>query len=101
MPSPEPPDSLSATLRAWRLRPHRHPQFRPGVWARIAAARRAESWAGYVRVHARAVVAGLTLAVLAGALAGRQEARLRVAESSAQLAKAYVTAHDARAMQMP
>lgn len=101
MNPPESPDPLSATLRAWRLQPARHPQFRAAVRARIGAGHANPSWALYARAHARVVVAALALAVIAGAIAGRHEARTRVAESSAQLANVYVSGLDARTMRMP
>lgn len=101
MNSPETSDPLSATLRTWRLRPSRQPQFRAEVWARIGAVRGPLSWAQYARAHLRVVAAALALAIVGGALAGRHEARTRVAESSAQLAKVYVSGLDARAMRMP
>ncbi len=101
MTDPQPPDSLSRTLHAWRVTPARNPQFRAEVSARIAAAGAVDSWSGYLRGHAVTVTAALMLAVLLGAVGGRNQARSLAAADSARLASAYVESLDARAMKMP
>jgi hypothetical protein len=101
MDSSEPPDSLSRTLRAWRVDPPRQPQFRAEVWQRLRGRPAAGSWFVYARQHATAVTGALTLALLAGAFLGREQARAHAAAERDQLATAYVQALDARAMQMP
>lgn len=96
-----PPDSLSHALRAWRLTPARDPRFRPAVGSRIAAQASAPGWGGYVRRHAPAVAGAMAVAVVLGALTGREQAQARVATARAQLATAYVQGLDARSMRMP
>lgn len=98
MSASKPDESLSRTLADWRVTPPRDPQFRTTVWARIEAARRAPSWAGYVRLHAPAMAAALTIAVVLGAWIGREQARTRVEADRNEIASAYVQALDARTM---
>jgi hypothetical protein len=103
MDSPEPADSLSPKLQAWRVAPQRNPQFRAEVWQRIATRGRSNAlpWTGYVRSHAGTVAGAVAIASLLGALAGRDQARTRVAAESTRMASAYVQALDPRNMTMP
>ena len=101
MNTPDPEEPLSRTLADWRVTPPRHSQFRPQVWARIAAARAAPTWPGYVRAHATRVAGVLALAIVVGAMTGRERARARVEAESGRLATSYVQALDARNMRMP
>lgn len=89
--------SLDQTLADWRVTPHRNPQFRTEVWDQIAAAKPA-SWPAYARLHAAALMGGLALALVIGALAGREEAKSRVAAERDAIAREYVQALDARTM---
>ena len=99
----QPEDSLSRTLQAWRVTPQRNPQFRAEVWQRVVkrGPGAASSWSAYARAHARGILGALAVAVAAGALLGREQARARVAFESGRMAVAYVQALDARSMQMP
>ena len=101
MSSPNPSEPLSRTLADWRLAPPRNPQFRTEVWARIEAARRAPSWAGYVRAHGTLVGCALTLAMILGAWSGRERAHERAAAARAALVADYVHGLDARWMRLP
>jgi hypothetical protein len=93
-------DSLSRTLAAWRVAAPRHPQFRAAVWARIGTEAATLPWTVYARRHSVAVGGALGLALVAGAVTGRELARARVAAESHRMAAAYVQGLDARAMPM-
>ena len=97
-------ESLEQLLPVWRVQPRRDPQFRAQVWERIAEAQRTGavpvSWTGFARGHAAMVVGALALALVAGAIGGRSQARARVAAESARIATAYVQSLDARSMAM-
>jgi hypothetical protein len=101
MNEPQHSDSLSRTLREWRVTPARNPQFRAEVRARIEAARAVDSWSGYLRGHVVTVAGALALALVLGAVGGRNQARALAAADSARLASAYVQSLDARAMTTP
>jgi hypothetical protein len=101
MNSPEPSDSLTRLLRSWHHPTRRNPEFRAEVWRRLERTRQPLSWPGYVRTHAGTVAALLAVAVLLGALTGREQARARVAADRQELAAGYVKALDARSMVMP
>jgi outer membrane lipoprotein SlyB len=94
-----PQDSLSRTLAAWRVGPRRDPQFRAAVHARIAGGA-GTSWAAFARAHAPLVAGALAVAMVLGALTGREQARARVAADNGRIASAYVQSLDARAMAM-
>lgn len=100
MPSTEPNEILSRTLQDWRVSPPRNPAFRAQVWERITTATAALPWRVYVRQHAAVVAGALALAVLAGAIGGREGARAIASADSARLAKAYVQTYDARTLQL-
>ena len=80
---PDPDHTLASTLATWRLAPRRSPQFRAEVWARVEAARRAPTWAGYVRAHGALVAGALAVAVMLGAWTGRERARGSEAQARA------------------
>ena len=101
MNSTRSPDPLARTLASWRVVAPRHPHFRTAVWARLGAEAAAQPWAAYARRHAAALGGALALALVAGAVTGRELARARVAAESAQLAAVYVQGLDARSMRMP
>lgn len=99
---PADPDfDFSRTLADWRLTPPRDPGFRNGVWARIAGSRRAATWPAFARAHGAALAGAFVLAVVAGAWAGKAEARFRVAASRDAIARSYVQSLDARTMRLP
>jgi hypothetical protein len=99
---PADPDSaLSRTLADWRLTPPRDPAFRTAVWSRIAATRRPATWPAFARAHVAALAGALVLAIVAGAWAGKAEARTRVAASRDAIARSYVQSLDARVMRLP
>jgi hypothetical protein len=100
MDSPKTPDSLSRTLAGWQVEVPRNPQFRTEVWARMARANAALPWMIYLRRHAAPFAGALALAVVLGAVGGRERARARAAAESAKLAAAYVQGLDARSMEM-
>jgi hypothetical protein len=100
MSSPDPHESLSRVLSHWRVIPARQPDFRTGVWARLAAARPA-SWTAFARGHPAMVAGALAVAVIFGAMAGRDQARMRVAADNDRIARSYVESLDARLMRMP
>jgi len=101
MNTPDPEEPLSRTLADWRVTPPRHPHFRPDVWSRIEAARRAPTWTGYVRAHGALVAGALMLAMVLGAWTGRERARERDAAARATLVADYVHSLDARWMRLP
>jgi len=71
------------------------------VWARIGAAQRAPSWTSYARAHSALVAGALAVAVVLGAVSGRERARARAEAESGRLASSYVQAMDARSMRLP
>ena len=100
-PPQSPSDPLSRVLADWRVAPRRNPLFRAEVWARIEAAGRAPTWAGYLRAHGALVAGALALAVVVGAWRGREQARERDAMARATLVADYVHGLDARWMRSP
>lgn len=99
---PADPDfDLSRTLTDWRLTPPRDPGFRTAVWARIGEARRPGTWPAFARAHVAALAGALVFALVAGAWAGKAEARSRVAASRDAIARSYVQSLDARTMRLP
>lgn len=98
MNTPQEDGSLSRLLAAWRLAPRKNPQFRTGVWSRLAAARAALPWPTYLRLHAAALAGALAVALVIGGWVGCEQAKARVAADRDAIAKEYVQALDARAM---
>src|SRR5690349_20279316 len=98
MDTPEFPPSLSRALADWRVTPSRNPQFRAAIRERIGPKGAAMSWQAYARRHGAALAGAVTLALVTGALLGRERAKARTAAESARLAAAYVQALDARSM---
>jgi len=94
-------ETLSRTLADWRVAAPRSPRFRTDVWARIEAARRAPTWAGYLRAHGALVAGALMVAVVLGAWSGRERARGRDAAARSALVADYVHGLDARWMRLP
>jgi hypothetical protein len=101
MSTPRSPDPLSRALADWQVKPNSDPQFRTAVWAKIESRHGANSWASFTRSHAVAVAGAVVIAVLAGALTGRDRARARGETERNLLANSYVQAMDARTMRMP
>jgi hypothetical protein len=101
MNSPNENSRLSTILTGWQVTPNRDPAFRARVWARIEASKKLASWPGFVRAHPTAIAGTLALAMVAGAVVGREQARARAEMDRGQLASAYVKALDARSMTMP
>lgn len=92
----------SPDLSAWRIEPPRDPAFRQRVWTRLAAARRCtDTFRGYLRAHAPAVVAALTVAAIVGAWSGLSQGKSRAAVDRAAVVAVYVRELDARTMQHP
>lgn len=96
-----PPDPVSRLLAAWRLEPERDPGFRTQVWHRIELLRQASTWSHFARTHPAAVAGALSIAVVLGAVSGREQARASAAAESSRMASAYVQSLDARTMTMP
>lgn len=96
-----PPPAFSRLLQAWRVSPPHNPDFRAAVWRRLEVSRQPLSWPRYVRAHGAMVGAALAVAIVVGAVTGREQARARVAAERAELAASYVKALDARSMVMP
>lgn len=95
MNPPETPDSLSETLRTWRLQPMPNPDFRPAVWRRIRQ-RSSEPWAAYVRNH-RAVWSLAAVVVLAVAgWGGQAVAQVRLKAERETMVVAYLVGLDPR-----
>jgi len=101
MNSPDANDPLKPLLADWRLIPPRDPQFRAGVWSRIATAQSPATWPGFARSHPAAIAGVFAAAAVVGAVTGREQARARVEADSSRLATAYVQQLDARTMTMP
>ena len=101
MKSQEQDQRLSGRLAEWQVAPKRDASFRTAVWSRIESARHAASWTGYARAHAAGLAGAMAVALIFGGWVGREQARSRVAADRAEIARAYVQALDARAMQMP
>lgn len=101
MKAPESQDRLEPAMAGWQVSPTRDPQFRSRVWQRIEAAKAAASWPRYVQTHRAAVAGGIAVAVVLGAVTGRDQARSRADADRSTLATNYVQALDARTMKMP
>jgi hypothetical protein len=101
MNSDHEPSGLGRLLPEGRMEPRRNPHFRTEVWGRIEAAKRVSSWTGYARAHAPWVAGVLALAIVLGAIGGREEARAQASADRSALASAYVHALDARWMRQP
>lgn len=95
------PDPLDPVLGAWRVQPTRQPEFRAQVWSRVAAAGQPENWARFARAHPAVVSGALGVALVVGALSGREQARAHTVAESNKLAAAYVQSLDARTMTLP
>lgn len=95
MDSPGPRDSLSETLRQWRVTPVRDPEFRPAVWRRIAQRSR-DTWAGYVRAHRLAWSLAAVVAIGGAGWSGHAAARARSAVEREAMVTAYLVGLDPR-----
>ncbi len=96
-----PPDPFSRLLAVWCIEPARDPGFRTQVWHRIESLRRASTWSHFARTHPAAVAGALSIAVVLGAVSGREQARTSAAAESSRMASDYVQKLDARTMTMP
>jgi hypothetical protein len=92
---------LGGLLPEWKVDPKRNPRFRTEVWGRIEASKAASSWTGYAWAHAPWITGVLALAIVLGAIGGREQARAQASADQAALASAYVHALDARWMRQP
>lgn len=94
MDSPDQPDSLSTTLREWRVQPPVQPEFRMAVWGRIS--RTQDSLAAYIRLHRRMVaLAALAVMTLAG-WSGHAAAQAKVAADREAMVVTYLVELDPR-----
>lgn len=93
-------EKLTQVLADWRVAPSTDAEFRTGVWARIARARREVAFAGFVRAHAVPCAALLVVALGVGAWTGRERARARADAERAVIVNSYVSGLDARTMVM-
>ena len=96
-----PPDPFSRLLAVWCIEPARDPGFRTQVWHRIESLRQASTWSHFARTHPAAVAGALSIAVVLGAVSGREQARASAAAESSRMASVYVQKLDARTMTMP
>jgi hypothetical protein len=101
MNASEPNDRLDPVLVHWRVTPLRDPEFRSRVWARIESAKLPASWPRFARLHPAAIVGIFSVAVVLGAVTGRERAKSRAVEDSDRLAASYVHGLDARSMTLP
>lgn len=88
-------DSLSETLRQWRVSPVRDPEFRPAVWRRIAQHSRA-TWAGYVRAHRFGWSLAALVAIGGAGWTGHAAARAKSAAEREALVVSYLVTLDPR-----
>jgi hypothetical protein len=95
MDSPRHHDSLSETLRQWRVSPARDPEFRPAVWRRIAQRSR-DTWAGYVRAHRFAWSLAALVAIGGAGWSGHAAARAKSAAEREAMVTSYLVALDPR-----
>lgn len=88
-------ESLSETLRQWRVQPPVDPNFRPAVWRQIRRGSR-ETWGTYVAAHRLgwSVAAVLTLAV--AGLGGHAAAQARLHVDREAMVVAYLVELDPR-----
>ncbi len=101
MNASEPNDPLDPVLADGRVTPPRAAEFRTRVWARIESAKLPASWPRFARLHPAAMAGVFSMAVVLGAVTGREHAKSRAAEDSDRLAASYVHGLDARSMTLP
>jgi hypothetical protein len=89
-------ESLNRLLKEWRLDPVADPNFRAGVWRRIAVDT-AETWSTYLQRHVVGWSLLATVALSAGGWIGHARAAARNAAARDQLVIAYVQSIDPRA----
>jgi hypothetical protein len=94
------PKPLRETLRTWQVAPLADAGFRPAVWSRIEAARRAvhENWFGYLRRHAIAWSFVLVATAAGAGLLGSHAGERRAVADHASILDTYLAQIDARAM---
>lgn len=99
----QPDDSLSRTLKSWRVAPKASANFRADVWQRIEAARRAggESWSAYLRNHLAVWLAVLVVTLGGSGWIGLSAAQAQNAATRQKMVAAYVQRIDPRAQVKP
>ena len=92
-------ESLSSTLRTWRVTPPSDPGFRGATWARIEAAQTtAPTWSVYLRSNAGAWSLALAGSLAVAGFTGRTLGREHTAAERDAILSTYVAAIDARVM---
>ncbi len=89
-------ESGPSDLQAWQVHPPRDPNFRAAVWRRIERARRAPTWAAFVRARAALLATGLVVTIGVSGWMGHAVARTQGKADRAALAAHYVAGLDAR-----
>jgi hypothetical protein len=95
MDSPRPDDSVTKTLRHWRVHPSRDPDFRPAVWRRIAQQSR-DTWTGYVRAHRIAWTLAALMVIGGAGWSGHAAARAKASANREAMITAYLVELDPR-----
>ena len=92
------PEPLREALRRWRVAPPADAGFRPAVWSRIEAVRRAasENWFHYFRRHAAAWSLVAVCAAGVAGLLGREAGERRATADHEQILGTYLAQIDAR-----
>ena len=88
-------DSLSETLRSWRVTPPAEPNFRQGVWQRIGK-QTGVSWPTYLRAHLAAWCVAAAVAMGVAAFTGNAVARTQARTDRNALVVTYLTDLDPR-----
>ncbi|MSU46481.1 MAG: hypothetical protein EXS42_05015 [Lacunisphaera sp.] len=88
-------DSLPQALRDWRVTPPADPNFRHGVWQRIACRTRA-TWPAYLQSHAAAWSLVAMVALGAAAYTGKALARAYVRADREAIVVTYLVDLDPR-----
>lgn len=90
-------NSLTSILSDWQISAESEPQFRQGVWKRIAQRKRESAWPGYLRAHAATAASFAIFAAVAGGVTGYTQARDQAREHRENMANAYVESIDVAA----
>jgi hypothetical protein len=88
-------DSLSETLRGWRVAPPSDPSFRQRVWERIGK-QVGMTWPAYLRTHVVACSLSAAVVMGAAALAGGTVARAQVRAERDAIVVTYLVDLDPR-----
>ena len=90
-----PGDSLSETLRSWRVTPPADPNLRQRVWQRIGK-KAGVTWPAYLRAHMAAWSLAAAVVVAAAAFAGSALARSRARADREAIVVTYLVDLDPR-----